>query len=420
MPLNINNNIINNITIQNSGYSGIFTDGLVLNFDIAQKHSYPMGGTTWYDLSGNGNNGTLVNVPVILNGEQESIFFNGVDNYINIPHSSTIAPSTGVISTEVWFRATEVGSENGSILINKENEYEISAGGGVISYAFRPNWAWVGATAFNIYEWYCVCITYNQSYQRMYINGIEVYSAALTGAIGNVYSKDLRIAARNAPGTPTSIFQGEIPIVRVYNRALSASEVFANYNALKNRFAKVTETFYENLTVEFSGNLTVTGNDTSNLSIFKTSGGNSWDNQSYSRTPFTAPCTIEFNKQADTTDNSVSYAMIGWNSDPTTDASYTSLDYASYPYRTDTYSVYNNGSQVHFSGAWSTSNTFYIVYDTDGYIRHYNGSTLLYSVNYGTGNTVYLDSSYYSANSTYGGFSNIRITKHSWNGTSYV
>lgn len=177
---------------------------------------------------------------------------------------------------------------------------------------------------------------------------------------------------------------------------------------------------YENLTFIFSSNITVTNNGTDNVDIFKTSGVNGWDRQAYSNTAFTAPCTIEFNKQSGATDNGSSYAMIGWNTDPTTNASYTSIDYASYPYRTDNYSVYNNGSQVQYGGAWSTANTFYIVYDTDGYIRHYNGSTLLYSANYGTGNTVYIDSSLYSPNGTYGGFSNVRASSRSWNGSSYV
>jgi hypothetical protein len=58
--------------------------------------------------------------------------------------------------------------------------------------------------------------------------------------------------------------------------------------------------------------------------------------------------------------------------------------------------------------------------NTDGFIRHYNGSTLLYSVNYGTGNTVYVDSSFYSPNGTYGGFSNIKVATKAWNGTSYT
>jgi hypothetical protein len=165
--------------------------------------------------------------------------------------------------------------------------------------------------------------------------------------------------------------------------------------------------------------LTATYNGPS-VSIFKTSGSNGWDKQAYSLTPFTAPCTIEFNKLAGATDNGVSYAMIGWNADPEANASYASIDWASYPYRTDIYSVYHNGSQLNFAGVWDPAKKFYIVYDTDGFIRHWNGSTLLYSVNKGTGQTVYVDSSLYSPNATYGGFSNIRAIRRAWNGTYYV
>jgi hypothetical protein len=111
--------------------------------------------------------------------------------------------------------------------------------------------------------------------------------------------------------------------------------------------------------------------------------------------------------------------MIGWNEDPTTNASYDTIDYASYPYQTNGYQVYHNGSQIVPGVTWSTANKFYIVYGTDGYIRHYNGSTLLYSVNYGTGKTVYVDSSYYSVNGTYGGFSNIKVIRSAWNGSVY-
>jgi len=180
-----------------------------------------------YDLSGNNNIGTLNNNPTF--NSIGSINFDGGDDYINIPHSSSIAPSTGYISVEAIFKATSTGSENGSIIYNKENEYEMSAGGGYISYAFRPNWAWVGKTPFNINQWYHTMVTYDQSFQRLYVNGVEVFSAALSGAIGNVYSNDLRIGARGAPGGPSSLFNGSIPLVKVYNRALSTSEVLQNY-----------------------------------------------------------------------------------------------------------------------------------------------------------------------------------------------
>lgn len=169
-------------------------------------------------------------------------------------------------------------------------------------------------------------------------------------------------------------------------------------------------------------NLTLTNIDDFTVNIFRTSGSNGWNREVYSLTEFTAPCTIEFNKlaQAGGGDNGVSYAMISWNEDPIANASYTSLDHASYPYRTDLYHVYHNGNANNTGLEWSTSEKFYVVYNNDGTIKHYNGSTLLYSVNYGVGKTVYFDSSFYSVDATYGGFSNIKVSRRAWNGSEYT
>jgi hypothetical protein len=177
---------------------------------------------------------------------------------------------------------------------------------------------------------------------------------------------------------------------------------------------------YEILTFTASGNLTVTNNGTTSVDVAKTSGSSSWDNHAYTSVGFTAPITLEFNKLAEAGDNGASYAMISLNEDPTTDANYTSLDYASYPYSTNNYQVYHNGSIVQNGGTWNSAVKFYIVYRTDGQLIHYNGSTQLYSVAYGTGKTVYIDSSFYSVNSTYSKFSNIRAIRRTWNGTVYT
>jgi|DEB19_MinimDraft_2_1074335.scaffolds.fasta_scaffold57729_2 hypothetical protein len=179
------------------------------------------------------------------------------------------------------------------------------------------------------------------------------------------------------------------------------------------------EVVYENLTVTATATVAVTGNGTSSLNMFKTSGIVGWDAQVYCSTPFTAPVTLEFNKQAAAVDNGLSYAMISLNSDPTTDVSFTSLEWASYIFRTDRFQVYNNGLNTNWAG-YSTSNKFYIVYKENGYIEHYNGSTLLASFYRGVGQTVYLDSSFYSVDATYAGFSNVRVTKRIYNGTGYI
>lgn len=176
---------------------------------------------------------------------------------------------------------------------------------------------------------------------------------------------------------------------------------------------------YVNLNFTLSGNLIARGNGTNLVSIFKMSGGFAWDNQAYSSQSFTAPCTLEFNKNSSYFDTTFNYAMIGWNEDPTTNASYDTIDHASYPYIQSNYVTYNNGTGLAAGVTWSPLSKFYIVYTPDGFIKHYNGSTLLYSAAYAANKTVYIDSSFYSNSANTGGFTNIRAIKRAWNGTSY-
>jgi hypothetical protein len=175
---------------------------------------------------------------------------------------------------------------------------------------------------------------------------------------------------------------------------------------------------YENLSFTLSGNLTARGNNTDLVSIFKTSGSFAWDNHAYTAQGYTAPLTLEFNKNAAFFDNGRSYAMIGFNADPTTNTSYDTLDYCAYPYRYDSYSVHHNGANPHNGTQWNPNTKFYLVYDGTN-IKHYNGSTLLYTSPSYTVGTVYIDSSFYAPTANFGGFSNIRLTKNLWNGTSY-
>ena len=69
---------------------GIVTDGLKLWLDASNPASYPGTGTTWFDLSGNGNNGTMVNGVVPLSNAMQ---FDGVNDYVAIPTLNNI-PTT--------------------------------------------------------------------------------------------------------------------------------------------------------------------------------------------------------------------------------------------------------------------------------------------------------------------------------------
>jgi hypothetical protein len=86
----------------------IVTNGLVLNLDAANKDSYPGTGTTWTDLSGNGNNGTLINGPSFLSNVNSGIIkFDGVDDYISRSYNSTFNIRTG-LTLSVFFKRNSI------------------------------------------------------------------------------------------------------------------------------------------------------------------------------------------------------------------------------------------------------------------------------------------------------------------------
>ena len=66
--------------MSSSASPDIVTNGLVLCLDAADKRSYPGTGTTWFDRSGGGSNGTLVNGVGYNSGNGGSLVFNGVNN----------------------------------------------------------------------------------------------------------------------------------------------------------------------------------------------------------------------------------------------------------------------------------------------------------------------------------------------------
>lgn len=385
--------------VTSNGDNSIVQNGLVLWLDSGLTSSYPGSGNTWFDLSGQGNNHTLTGNPVFnsgrftLNGSTQGFTRASTMNGVSSTNTVVIFYSTTDIQ-ELWVRG------------NLNNSFYLSASSGNNYYHSNvgtpTNWVDLKSVINPVSEGYR-----NGNFHMWEAKNVDFSS-------WNYYEWFLYPSGWQMAGTVGSIL--------IYNRNLTADESAQNLYALNSRYSIIrpSSATYESLTYTVSGNITITGNGTDTVSFFKTSGSNSWDNQAYSLTPFTAPCTIEFNKNAGSSDNGVSYAMIGWNADPTSDASYTSIDLASYPYAQSNYQVYDNGSFQGNFGAWNSANKFYLVYGTDGIMRHYNGSTLLYSANYGTGRTVYVDSSLYSPNGTFGGFFNVKVIRAAWNGTSYV
>ena len=188
------------------------------------------------DLSGNRNFGKSEGGVLYSSANGGSLSFDGSDDYLEIKHTELLKPSTGFLTVIAWFNTPGGGGENGPIIFNKENEYEVAVGGGYVSMAIRPDWDWRRISSVNNNQWYCIAVSHDGTNQKAYLNGIESYTNPVAGQVGVIYANDLRIAARNSPNAASSFFTGIIGPIQIYTRALSAAEISQNFNALRGRY----------------------------------------------------------------------------------------------------------------------------------------------------------------------------------------
>jgi hypothetical protein len=219
----------------------IVTDGLVLYLDAANTKSYPTTGTTWNDLLGT-NNGTLTNGPTFSSDNGGSILCDGVNDSIIVPDNSVLDFTGGVnLTSEVWIKFNLYKDIS---FINAKGD----GGGGVNNY----NYFFIGTNTsmyFRISDgttsqsspiitqtnlptgsWGHVVAVLDTGAIRLYLNGREIGTATVRTINPNPNNNPFYISA------PSYSLNGSISISRIYNRALTASEVLQNYNATKQRY----------------------------------------------------------------------------------------------------------------------------------------------------------------------------------------
>lgn len=237
---------------------GIVQDGLVLNLDAGVSSSYPGSGTTWNDLSGNGNDANLVNGVGYSSDNTGSMVFDGSNDYSRI--NSFGADSNLAISGFCWVYATNLTTDqfDGNYLnwiMNKRNLVPENSNSWQLTTAnsypranyFDSDGNLIGAAStqdvldnslvqMQINQWYQVGFVTNGiagGYSNVYLNGVLNHSDSLTGDRGTA-TKPLDIAK---PGWTTNyLWHGNISIIQIYNRALSESEIRQNFNATRGRY----------------------------------------------------------------------------------------------------------------------------------------------------------------------------------------
>jgi hypothetical protein len=210
----------------------IVTDGLVLALDAGNVKSYPGSGTTWFDKSGFGNNGTLINGPTFNSGNGGSIVFDGVNDYTI--HNSL---NLGTICTwSVWLNYVRANNSNEAFVVlgaNLANRY-------TLFYYFQDKTFYIGQsttfpgltypTGLSINTWYNITFSRSGGTVIVYLNGISIGQISVNASFDSIFSL---IGAER-----TTIYYSAVRVATVnyYNRSLSAQEVLQNYNATKGRF----------------------------------------------------------------------------------------------------------------------------------------------------------------------------------------
>lgn len=222
----------------------IVTAGLVVSLDAALLQSYPESGTTWYDLSGNGNNATLVNSPTYTKTNKGELRFNKTSyQHATIPDIGSKTKWT----VETWIKyASSPPAGTAPIVTNAYDGSNLNFSLGTndplstaVKAGFFTPGAWhnttTGVTVI-VGNWYHFVGTYDGATVILYSNNSVAGTLNYVGTPAS--GGEIRIARRwDAPANDQGNYtDGTIPIVRIYDRALSASEVTQNYNATKSRY----------------------------------------------------------------------------------------------------------------------------------------------------------------------------------------
>ena len=224
--------------------SRIITENLVLCLDAANTKSYPGSGTTWTDLSGNGNTGTLTNGPTYSSSNGGSLVFDGTNDYVNLTKTSQLNFGTNDFTIQTFCNLTSKTTNYPCIFGNYS-----SYSAGAIYVGFDHDAAptkytiWVNGqgsptltSSTNVIygSWTQLTVVRSSGVGYFYINnslnGTPASMSASLNGDGSLLSIGRALDATNTHMT------GYISNFRIYNRALSAAEVSQNFNALRGRY----------------------------------------------------------------------------------------------------------------------------------------------------------------------------------------
>ena len=207
-----------------------------MHLDAANTKSYSGTGNVWNDLSGGGNNGTLVNDVGYSSNNKGSMVFDGINDYVLSTNNANLQITTGTIST--WFNANSNNTGFRGI-ITKQFAWGLFLFDNVlIAYDWGTGtYGTDRTTNINLGNntWNNVAMSFSETIgspnnnANIYLNGVLITTATIKHLNHDIA---LQIGEANS----NQNFSGSIASSSVYNRALTALEIKQNFEALRGRY----------------------------------------------------------------------------------------------------------------------------------------------------------------------------------------
>ena len=206
----------------------IVRDSLALYVDAANVKSYPGSGTTWKDISGKGNDGTLTNDPTFSSDYGGKFNFDETNDYVDCGN----VLSQTAYTKSAWFRPE---SSTRNIISGPANHAFWMVGtDNTLAAGHQGQWSRVSHAVPSgnmLNQWWNGVVTWNNSTGWvLYLNGVQVDTNSNTTGPGGTTGVYI---ARYSGG---NYFDGDIAQAIIYDRVLTATEVQQNFNAFRGRF----------------------------------------------------------------------------------------------------------------------------------------------------------------------------------------
>jgi len=203
----------------------IVTNGLVLYLDAGNNNSYPGFGSTWYDLSGNGNDMTLTGSPSYSFNNEGVLSFNGSNQYGELSGLNYSSTTFTIIAASRYS-----GASRGRVISSISNNWLFGHWSSGSEEYYANGWIFQGSPNDTNWRIYAATENYSADQRSFYVNNTARVTNSTAGSAG---FNGLSVGRSGVYGEYSTC---EVSFIQVYDRILTANELTQNYDALRGRF----------------------------------------------------------------------------------------------------------------------------------------------------------------------------------------